>query len=391
MRLTVIKFLGGLLFFFNFMACQKVDVSSEKLPPLASPTAANTTQQITFMSSIIEENPQVAEYYYRRSLLFYENNQLVAAQQDIEKALSLDKNNGNFFFVKALILAQSKQPLQALSAALMAETKGLRKVDLFLLLSRLYYETSQPIQAVLYLRKVKEILPNNAEVYYYQGLISYDVADTLNTVRYMEKALSFKTDYLEAYTYLIKLYLKNAKPTVALRYLQKAMQDATMAKNAGLNKMYGDVLQQLDRKEEKAEIIAWYEKAVALDSTQWEAAYAVAQYYLSKKNYPTAANYLEKALKTRKNIEGGYYLLAAVYEYHIKNFAQAKNAYQIAQQLQPLNTNIQADIARMERRIAYEEYKKTPEYQRELAKRKQEESKLDSINLMNTPAINEQK
>jgi len=373
------------------MACQKVDVSSEKLPPLASPTAANTTQQITFMSSIIEENPQVAEYYYRRSLLFYENNQLVAAQQDIEKALSLDKNNGNFFFVKALILAQSKQPLQALSAALMAETKGLRKVDLFLLLSRLYYETSQPIQAVLYLRKVKEILPNNAEVYYYQGLISYDVADTLNTVRYMEKALSFKTDYLEAYTYLIKLYLKNAKPTVALRYLQKAMQDATMAKNAGLNKMYGDVLQQLDRKEEKAEIIAWYEKAVALDSTQWEAAYAVAQYYLSKKNYPTAANYLEKALKTRKNIEGGYYLLAAVYEYHIKNFAQAKNAYQIAQQLQPLNTNIQADIARMERRIAYEEYKKTPEYQRELAKRKQEESKLDSINLMNTPAINEQK
>lgn len=387
----VTKFFTGLLFLLACWACQKVDVSSEKLPPLDNPKTTDINQQITFMSAIIDENPNVATYYYRRSLLFYENNQLVPAQQDIDKALSLDKNNGNFFFVKALILAQSKQLLQALSAALMAETKGLRKVDLFLLLSRLYYETSQPIQAVLYLRKVKEILPNNAEVYYYQGLISYDVADTLNTVRYMEKALSFKTDYLEAYTYLVRLYLKYEKPTVALRYLQKAMQDATMAKNAGLNKLYGDVLVKLDRKEDKFEVISWYEKAVALDSTQWEAAYTVAQYYLSKKNYPTAANYLEKALKTRKNIEGGYYLLAAVYEYHIKDFTKAKGAYQIAQQLQPLNTEIQSDIARMERRIAYEEYKKTPEYQRELAKRKQGESKLDSINLMNTPAINEQK
>ncbi len=358
-----------LLILLCLSACNNIDISSDEIPPLASSSINTISQKLKFMNEIIENEPSTAEYYYRRSLIFLEAKNLKFAQEDIEQAIKLSENKANYFFTKAIILEQTKKYKEALKAAQISENKGLRQVDLYMLLSRLYYETKQPIETVKYLQKVKKIYPKKPEVYYFQGLISYDVEDTLNTIHYMNEAIASQAEYVNAYKYLFRLYSKNNRHKAALAVLQRAMSEAELQKDAELNEMNGDILMQL---EEKNVAMTYYEKAINLDSTYWKSAYALAKHHLEERNYLLGVNYLEKALNVNKKISGGNYLLAAVYEYHLRNYVIAKKNYEIASNLEPANTNILESVKKMERKIAYEEYRKSPKFIIDQLRKKQD-------------------
>jgi tetratricopeptide (TPR) repeat protein len=366
-----------LLAFLCCSACKEIDISSDEIPPLALSSVNTVSQKLKFMNEIIESEPNIAEYYYRRSLVFLEAKNWKFAQEDIEQAIKLSQNKANYFFTKALILEQTKKYREALAAAQMSENKGLRQVDLYMLLSRLYYETKQPIKTVQYLQKVKKIYPKKPEVYYFQGLISYDVEDTLNTIRYMNEAIAAQPEYTNAYKYLFRLYNKNSNPKMAFSVLKRALQQTDLQKDAELNEMNGDILLQLEQKDSA---MVYYDKAVKADSTHWKSAYSLSNYHLEKKHYLMGINYLEKALKVNNKIVGGHYLLGAVYEYHVKNYTKAKENYEIAANLEPANTNIYESVRKMERKIAYEEYRKSPQFIIDQMRRKQDSLAQTPIN-----------
>jgi tetratricopeptide (TPR) repeat protein len=369
-------------FFLLLAACKQVDLSSDKIPPLLNNSQKTTAQQIALLNEIIAEDPEVAAYYYRRAVLYVEAKNYIKAFQDINQTLKLRGDKSNYFFLQALVLEALKNYPEALKSAEIAEKKGLKQVDLYMLLAKLYYQNKQPIKAVAYLNKVKQLLPQKPEIYYYQGLISYDVEDTLRTVQCMQEALKIAPAYTDAYKYLFRLRQKLQQPYRALEVLKTAMEQPALRQDAELNEMYGDILLEL---KEKATAMNWYEKAIALDTTKWKAAYTLGKFHLEEKHYQLGVNYLLKASKTNPKIEDADYLLGLVYEYHLKDFVKAKQAYEKAVALQPTNAEKAELVKKMERKIAYEEYRKSPQYIIDLIKKRQ-----DSISQANTPLTNSQ-
>jgi tetratricopeptide (TPR) repeat protein len=359
----------SLIMLFFAMACNEIDISSDEIPPIDASLLKTNTQQLTFMNEIIEDDPEVAEYYYRRSLIFLELRKWKEAQDDINKALNLAADKAQYYFMKAIILENSRKYTEALVAAQMAETKGLKQVDLYMLLSRLNYTLKKPIQTVRYLSKVQKIYPKKPEVYYYRGLISYDVADTSNTIFYMKQAIAAQPEYTDAYKYLVKLYNQNSKPRAMLAVLQEAMQQNNLKKDAELNEMYAEATLQL---KEKDSAMVWYQKAVQLDSGRWKAAYELAMYHLADRKYPLSVQYLRTALKGNPKIAGANALLGGILEYHIRNYKEAKKEYETALALEPYNQDYAEMVKKMERRIAYEEYRNSPQYIIDQIRKKQD-------------------
>lgn len=351
------------------LSCQKLDFSSDKIPQSSGNSNRTTAQQVAFLTEIIADEPTVSDYYYRRAVLWLENKNYIRALQDINQVLKLDKSKSKYFFVQAQILEALKNYPEALTAAQTAEKNGLKQVDLYLLLARLYYQTQQPIQTVLYLNKVKTILPKKPEVYYYQGLLSNAIADTLLTIQHMNKAIAVQPTYIEAYKFLFRLKQKYEQPYQALAILKRAMEHPVLRQDAELNQFYGEVLLQL---EEKETAMNWYEKAFALDTMRWEAAYSLGKFHLEEKHYELGVSYLEKALKTNATIKGAAYLVGLVYDYHLKDFSKAKQAYEKALAAEPTNTVIADLVKKMDKRIAYEEYKKSPQFVIDLMRKRQD-------------------
>lgn len=364
-----IKLIISMIVLFFAVSCNEIDISSDEIPPIDVSLLKTNTQQLTFMNEIIEDDPEIAEYYYRRSLIFLELRKWKEAQNDINKALNLAADKAQYYFTKAIILENSQKYTEALLAAQMAENKGLKQVDLYMLLSRLHYVLKKPIQTVRYLSKVQKIYPQKPEVYYYRGLISYDVADTTNTIFYMKQAIAAQPEYTDAYKYLVRLYNQNNRPRATLSVLQQALQQTRLQKDAELNEMYAEATLQL---KEKDSAMVWYQKAVQLDSSRWKAAYELAMYHLADRKYELSVQYLRTALKGNPKITGANALLGGILEYHIKDFKEAKKEYETALSLEPYNPNLAEMVKKMERRIAYEEYRKSPQFIIDQIRKKQD-------------------
>jgi tetratricopeptide (TPR) repeat protein len=366
------------LFFslFFVVACKQLDLTSDKIPPLGNTTVRSANQQITFLNEIIAEEPNVPDYYYRRSLILFEIKNNIRALQDINKAIALTNTKSNYFFAKAMVLEALKNYPEALIAAEIAEKKGLKQVDLYLLLSRLYYVTKKPILTVQYLRKIKQIFPKNPDLYYYQGLISYDIEDTLQTIRYMNEAIAMQPAYTNAYKYLFRLRQQKQQPYAALEVLKLAMQQPDLKQDAEMNEMYGDVLLQL---KERETAMNWYEKAIALDTTRWQAAQTLGKFHLEERHYELGVSYLQRALKANPKIQGANYLIGLVYDYHLKDFVKAKKAYELALAEQPDNTVIADLVQKMAKRIAYDEYRKSPQFIIDMMRKRQDSIRQSEI------------
>jgi tetratricopeptide (TPR) repeat protein len=330
-------------------------------------------KQISYMNEVIEDYPNVADYYFRRAVLNLEAKKENLAQKDIDQAIALDSNKAEYYFIKAKIHEIRQEYPNALSSIKKAEEMGFTQLEADLLVGKMYYHAKDFAKAMSYLAKVQEILPNSAEIYYYRGLTYFQIQDTANAVSYLKKAIEFKRDYKESYRALIDLYNGYGAYKMALRYTSEAIKNC--GRDAYFYYAHGRALWHLKSIDSA---MVFYQQAFDLDAMIWQAGYQLGLYYVNKKNYLKAEQYLSKVLAQKPDIEQGHYLLAAIYEYHLKQLTDALRHYQRAQLMDKENEQIAADIRRVVRKIEYEEYKKSPQYMLDLL-RKQKEEQLQQL------------
>ncbi len=347
------------------MACQQQ--IQEKTAPLPEPSAIALTKKISYMNDVINDYPDVADYYFRRAVLNLEARKENLAQKDINQAILLDSTKAEYYFIKAQIHEIKEEYKDALVAGLKAESKGFKEIDADMLMGKMSYYAKDYKKAAFYLDKVQEVLPNLAETKYYRGITYFQTKDTAHAIEYLNQAIILKKDYKEAYKALTDLYNNYGAYKIALRYTQKAIENC--GKDASFYFAYGRSLWAL-RSYDSA--IVRYGQAFDMDSTIWQAGYQLATYCISKQNYVGAERYLTKVLVEKPDIERGHYLLAAIYEYHLKKPNDALKHYQSAALLDKQNPQIQMDIRRTIKKIEYEEYKKSPEYMLDFMKRQKE-------------------
>lgn len=348
-----------------FTACQQQ--IQEKTAPVLGLSEETLTKKISYMNSVIEDYPAVADYYFRRAVLNLEARKENLAQKDINQALLLDSTKASYYFVKAKIHEIRGEYKASLLAAQQAESKGFKEIDADMLMGKMSYYAKDYRNAGLYLDKVQEVLPELPEMRYFRGLTYFQTQDTANAIAYLNKAIELKKEYREAYRALVDLYSNYGAHKTAIRYSKAAIKNCekvgSQRDDASFYFSFGRSLWAL-RSYDSA--IVLYSQAFELDSTIWQAGYQVAMYCINKKNYEKAEKYLTKVVLQKSDIENGDYLLAAIYEYHLKRLIDALKHYQRAANLDRQNLQIQADIRRIVKKIEYEEYRKSPQYMLDL-------------------------
>jgi len=353
-------FLWG-FFLLGISSCYSNKPSGDEVVPIPQNSSEDIQKKVEFLGEVIEDYPEKPEYYYRRAVLYLHLNKERLAKTDIENALKLDSLAGKYHFIHAQILDIMGESEQALKSANRAQSQKARDIELDMLLGKLYFENQKPQKSVLHLQKIEKIFPKRPEVHYYKGKSYFALEDTSHAVHSFVTATVLRPDYPEAYEALGKLFNEYRKPHTALRYINKGIQNCK--RKAPLYFMAGHTNRKLSRYNKAMEC---FKNAVKSDSTFWQASLYLSNYFLRRESFGAGKKYLEIALSVNPDIKNGYLRLGWLYEKYVKNYKTALTHYQKAQTKDAENEGIQKAIDRVNRKIADEEYKKSPEYQEKL-------------------------
>ncbi len=350
-------------------ACENRYLKGEQLPPLPQADANSLAKRLDFMNQIIQQNSGEADYFYRRALIYLQIGKQNLALADIGSALKLDSGKYEYFYTQAKLLDLAKNHLGAFQAAKRAEQMGYSTPEFTWLLGKLSFLNQSDEQAEQYFLASRTLLGERAETFYYLGMIKKQANDTLNSASFLNRAIELQPAYPEAFKALVGIYEQSGEPKKAVRYAYRAVTNCP--NNAQLYELYGKCLENID---ETAEAIPWYEKAARLDPGLWLANHQLAMYHLRKEHYVTAATYLRSALVVKPTWDYGHAVLGWIYFEHLDNYPEALRHYEMAAKIKPGDPDLAARVARVQKRIAYEEYKKTPEGQAHIARKRREEA-----------------
>jgi tetratricopeptide (TPR) repeat protein len=371
-----LNFLGLLLWvaLFCWQCMPKED--NQPMPPLPDATNNNTDKKIAYLSKLIQDNQANAEVFYQRATLNLSIGKENLALIDIDRALALKNNEPTYYWVRALALDQKADFAGALAAARKAENMNLDKgiqpaPNTFKLMGKWHYLQKDTAAARRYLAAAQQAFPDHAEVYYYLGLLSKDAGDSVRTVSNLRTAIGLQPNYPQAYTALIDFYKKRGSRRWATAVAAEAVEQCP--NQPQLMETYADLLMLGEEREAAA--MKWYQQAADLQPDNWRLHYIVGMYHYRERHYNEAEKYLKNALAVKPDLEKALYSLGTIYEYQRKSLPDALAQYERAAQITPYDTTVTYSVRRVKKKIAYEEYKKSPQYiLDQMRKRKEEEA-----------------
>ncbi|WP_448520676.1 tetratricopeptide repeat protein [Rhodoflexus sp.] len=373
-KLQLFRYVCLLLTLTFWQCAQQQD--KQPMPPLPDETNNNIEKKIAYLSKIIQDNQANAEVFYQRASLNLSLGKENLALIDIDRALSLNNNEADYYWVRALALDQKADFERALVAAQKAENMNLDRgiqpaPSTFKLMGKWYYLQKDTATARRYLLAAQQSFPDHAEVYYYLGLLGRDAGDTIHTVANLRTAIDLQPNYPEAYTVLIDFYRKRGNRRLATAAAAEAVMQCP--NQPRLMETYADLLMLSEERESAA--MRWYQQAADLSPNNWRLHYIVGMYHHRERHYAEAEKYLTTALANKPDLEKALYNLGTIYEYQYKRLPDALAKYEQAVKITPYDTVFIYSVRRVKKKIAYEEYKQSPQYiLDQMRKRKEEEA-----------------
>lgn len=341
-------FILNLYFFSSCISETKKGVFIPAVPEVNEITRRRAA--IVFLTDVIDAFPNSSENYYKRAILYFENENIKLALDDINNAILIKPNVGNYFQVKALILRDSDSPRLALEAALKAEVLDIESPELYTLLGDLYQQLGQFNKAKSYLRKALQISPNNGETYFYQGEMAAKMADTSTAILLYKQVLGLKPSFLPAYLKLVQVYTNLKDYDTALMYGSEAIK--YHRSNASLYLQIGNTYQSAWKADSA---IINYAKAITLDTNLVEASFNTGIIYFKSRAYRFALPFFERSFRHNPKYPDAKFLMAQCLEFS-GEYVKAEELYN--QMLVENNQDYKAlvGIARVQRKVVYRDY-----------------------------------
>lgn len=336
---------------YFFCSCISESKKGLSIPPVPEVNEmARRQAAIAFLTDAIDASPNSSENYYKRASLYLENEKLNEALEDINVAISIKPNVGNYFQAKALILRDSHQPQLALEAASKAEVLDAESPELYTLLGDLYQQLGQYNKSKSYLRKALQISPNNGETYFYQGEIAAKMADTVTAIALYQQALGLKPSFLPAYLKLIQVHTNLKQYDLALLYSNEAIK--YYPRSAMIYFQLGNTYQKAWKMDSA---VLCYSKAIALDTNLVQASFNIGVLYLKNRAYRLALPFFERTLKHNPKYPDAKFFVAQCLEY-TGEYVKAEELYN--QMLTENNQDYRAlgGITRVQRKEIYGDY-----------------------------------
>lgn len=287
-------------------------------------TDAQKDTSITILTSLITENPKESNNYYKRSLLFIKQKKVIEAQQDIEKAISLDSSKASYYLAYCdvnIMQNKSRKSKEALEKCIQLDPKN---IEAYLKMAELYLYVAQNKTSIEYIDKALLIDKNNAKAYFIKGLNFSEMKDTNSAISSFQTCVEQDPDYYRAYVELGILESGKKNP-LALSHFQSALK-----LNPKSTEVYYATGMYFQNNNEIEKAIQTYNTILQIDSTYKNAIYNLGYLYLTEKEQINKAQYyFNKAILADDNYAEAYYMRGLCYEVQNK-FKLAEQDYQNA-------------------------------------------------------------
>lgn len=300
-------------------------------------TQKNETQDtLAIINQQIAQSPNRAELYKERAAYFYRHLQWNNAYQDIDKAISLDSSNANYYFIKGFFLLSEQKDSAALPYFLKSIAKDKEIAEPYYQIGNIYFLQNDYSQALDWYQKAigrnandplylfaaalcHKQLGNRDKAKYFALLslkkdtafikslsLLYDIHIESKTewekaIAYNNKILQIDSTHPQAQFNLAFYWLKNSEilggeeKEIALKkailYYSRAIFASPRFANAYYQRGY--CYQLLS---EKGKALEDYEKAITFNANDYRAYYQAALIFQAYQEKEKAAQYLQKAL-----------------------------------------------------------------------------------------------
>jgi len=326
LRALFFFFIGTLL----LTGCTADDRAGTRIPPLPKTDATRRREAaLKLLSNLAARNPSAPDIFYQRARLYLETAQPDKAFADVERAIELKGNVGNYFQVKAEALRALGRVPEALEAARRVEILEAGTPQLYVLLGDLYQQTGQYALARQYLNRAVQATPFNGEAMHFQALVTAKTGDTTTALGQFRRALSLNPGYLPTYQQLASIHNALNDPATARQFSEQGLKrfpaDATLHFQRGLS------LQKLAKPDSA---LMSYQRAIALRPQFYEASFNAGVLAFRANNLPAALRHFETVLRLNAKVPLLAYYTGQCYEY-LGNPAKALDFYAQAQQDAP--------------------------------------------------------
>jgi len=266
-----------------FTGCS-MNTKQDTIPPVVYNSSFEP--QITYLNGLIEDDPENPEYYFQRAKVFFDVHKYNDALKDINQAIYLESNEELYYDLLARIYQKMGKTSLALNTAHRAESYKNDDPELFLLLSRLYWEIKDLGKAQQYLAKAKQLAPMHSEVFLLQGIFDSAKGDTAAAVRAYRTALTQDPENAKPYQELAKIYFARNKEDSAMYYV---LEGRTINPNNPFFTYFEGVI--LDSKGLKTSSLRAFRKSIQMDSTFFPAYYRLGIDAFNSGSYTEAQTY----------------------------------------------------------------------------------------------------
>lgn len=327
-------------------ACQSDARTTTRIPPTPASITKNVWQEdaLQALGDFIAKKIDLDDNLYKRARIYLDQEKYDLAESDIDAAIDLKDNVGEYYLLRAKVRHELNKTDQALEDAQRAEVLQQDIPELYILLADLNQEKNQYREAQNYLATALNMAPYEGDAYYVKGMLQSKMSDSLTGLDNLKYALSLNPRMLRAYQQISSIYSNLGSKREALRYNQMAI-DRYPAR-AQLHMERGEIYQRAANLDSA---MFAYKKTILLDSTLAPVYNQIGLIYLKWKSYFGALAAFEKTLKNQPGFPEANYLAGYCLE-KIGNDDRAAEYYTAEIERNPDDLTAQSALARIQYR-----------------------------------------
>ncbi|MGB4959217.1 MAG: tetratricopeptide repeat protein [Saprospiraceae bacterium] len=293
--------------------------------------------EIDKINTEISQDPDNPNLYFKRAQSYYEKESYDLTILDIQKAMTIDSLNPDFYH----LLTDAYLDYYNSSAALNTMRKVLtlypERIPSLLKMAELKYILQDYDGSILTVNEVVRLKPQNAEAYYMLGLNFRSLNDPQRAINAFQTAVEMDSKLTDAWISLGELY-EEKKDKTSLKYYENAIiSDPTSMQALHAKAFY------LQNHGSIAEAQDIYKNIIIQDRTYSDAYLNSGLLYLSTDSIDRAYEQFDLLTSIAPTNDMGFYLRGVVNEKK-GNLTAAKNDYQSAYNLNKNDPKVKAAL-----------------------------------------------
>ncbi len=327
---TMKKVLGFIIVSFALFSCkQGGEEITENTKRTDSLLKVINSPELAALNKKILENPSDANLYNDRAKIYLQFKQLEDAVNDAKRAIRIDSTNAAFYLTEADVFFAANETRNAKDVLEMVVKKFPENTDGLLKLGELFYFVKQYENAFDKINQALKINQNLAKGYYLKGNIYKEIGDTGKAISSLETAIEQDNKNAGVFLDLGLIYAAKKNP-LAFEYYDNAINlnptnyEALYAKA----KLFQDINQIKDA-------VTIYERILKTNPSHYFSLYNLGAIEFGiNKNPKKALDYFTKAISVNPKYTEAYFARGVCYQ-ELKDDNNATADYKMCLQLTP--------------------------------------------------------